>query len=200
MRLAAVELRVDLGDRILQIVAHVARRLVELLRARRSVREEAVLLARSALALDHQHERVGGKARRVRCAGRAMDDPALADHRDFLLALWRAVVEVHGALDHVLDPRARVYGDLAPPLAATGHEGDGVLRLPQHLVGPGAGADGSGDLLEVQREHGVRVHGEASVQTSVSSRRGLSTRMAWISASEKPRRRIIGTTLAKMWP
>ena len=26
----------------------------------------------------------------------------------------------------------------------------------------------------------------------------LSTRMAWISGSEKPRRRIIGTTLAKM--
>ena len=34
----------------------------------------------------------------------------------------------------------------------------------------------------------------------VSRRRGLSTRMAWTSASEKPRRRIRGTTLAKMWP
>src|SRR5204862_7581208 len=45
-----------------------------------------------------------------------------------------------------------------------------------------------------------RARGALPRQRTVSRRRGVSTRIAWISGSEKPRRRIIGTTFAKMWP
>src|SRR5262249_24120836 len=56
------------------------------------------------------------------------------------------------------------------------------------------GGGGAGDGVECW-------HADGSLgQITVSSRRGLSTSIAWISASENPRRRIIGTTLAKMCP
>src|SRR5574338_1404743 len=48
----AVELGVDLGHRVGLVVAHVARGLVELGLAGRTVPEEAVLLAAAPLALD----------------------------------------------------------------------------------------------------------------------------------------------------
>ena len=51
-----------------------------------------------------------------------------------------------------------------------------------------------------QRRCGRAREAPTRFHTKVRSRRGLSTRMASISASVKPRRRMIGSTLRNMWP
>ena len=42
--------------------------------------------------------------------------------------------------------------------------------------------------------------GEATRYTKVSIRAGLPSTRAWISSSEKPLRRILGTMFSRMWP
>src|SRR5258706_14833088 len=81
-------------------------------------------------------------------ASGAIDDLALAHHRDPLRAGFREVVQVHHALDHVHDLVARVGVKLAPVLAPARDEGDGIGRLPEDADWLDALADAFGDFGE----------------------------------------------------
>src|SRR5262249_59433104 len=113
----AVELLVGARHRILTIVGDMLDALVQLSPALGAVPREAIALVRPPLAFEHQDERLRREARRVRGAGGAVDDLALADHRDLLVALGRPVVEGHVALYHVHDFVAPIAVGLAAKLA-----------------------------------------------------------------------------------
>src|SRR5215831_7470063 len=153
VRFRPVELLVGARDRILAVVGDLLDALVQLRTALVTKPGEAIALAGAALALEHQHEGIGREARRVRRAGRAVDDLAFLNHGDLLIALRRPVVEVHVALDHVHDLVARIAVELAAELAAPRDERDAVGRLPEDGVGPARTADRAHDLTQVDCFH-----------------------------------------------
>src|SRR5689334_23619224 len=104
----------------------------------------------------------------MRRARRAVDDLALADHRDLLVALRCPVVEVHVALDHVHDLVARIAVELAAKLATARDEGDAVGRLPQDRVGAARGADAAHDLPEIDGFHLVHDYSFVTFSTRKS--------------------------------
>ena len=77
--------------------------------------------------------------------------------------------------------------------------GRGAGWQPATAVGPGVpvAAHGHARGLTAAPGGGVRLPGRR--QMKVSSRRGVSTRISWISASLKPRRRISGSTVRWIW-
>src|SRR5215472_15945069 len=153
VRFRPVELLVGARDRVLAVVGDLLHALVQLGTALVAEPGEAIALAGATLALEHEHEGIGREARRMRCAGRAVDDLALLDHGDLLVALRRPVVEVHVALDHIHDLVARIAVELAAELAAPRDERDAVGRLPEDRIGPGRGADRAHDLTQIDRFH-----------------------------------------------
>src|SRR5215467_15887514 len=172
--LRAVELLVGARHRVLTIVGDLLDALVQLGAALGAVPREAIAFVRAPLAFELQDERVRREARRVRRARRTIDDLALADHRDLLVALGRPVVEVHVALDHVHDFVARIAVKLAAKLATTRDEGDAVGRLPQDRVGATRVADAAHDLAQIDGFH--LVHGYSFVTFSTRRSKPLGCR------------------------
>src|SRR5215467_6810626 len=173
--LRAVQLLVGARHPVLTIVRDLLDALVQVSPALVAVPREAIALVRPPLALEHQDERLRREARRVRGARGAVDDLALADHRDLLVPLGRPVVEVHVALDHVHDLVARIAVELAAKLATARHERDAVGRLPQHRVGPARGADAAHDVPEIDGFH--LVHDYSFVTFSTRRSKPLGCRL-----------------------
>src|SRR5439155_20818783 len=146
IRLGAVELFVRARYRILAIVGDVRDALVELRAALLAEPREAIVLAAAPLALEDEHERLGGKARGVRRARGAVDDLAFLDDHNLLHPVRCPIVEVHVALDHVHDLVARVAVELAPELPPARDERDAFPRLPQHGVRAAGALDRRYDL------------------------------------------------------
>src|SRR4029453_18744795 len=157
------------------VVGDLLHALVELGAALGAVPGEAVAFVGPPLSLEHEGEPVGGEARGMGRASGAVDDLALADLRDLLVALGRPVVQVHIALDHVHDLVARITVELAAELATPRDERDAGGRLPQDGVGPARGADAAHDLTQIDRFHFIH----RSTPSSRARRGGI---LAWTCA------------------
>src|SRR5262249_33166109 len=120
----AEEALVCLGNRILCVITHYKALFVQESVALPAVPVEAIDFAFAPLALRDKREGVGGKARRVRDAGRSIDDGAFGNHRDFLFTLWSSIVKIHLTLYHVHRLVARVDVKLAPVFATAGDENE----------------------------------------------------------------------------